>query len=86
VARREDVCTSLVYKWWRAAQREARAAVCGFSSVIIEPAPRVATSQEQPPQEAAAGVVEVELNDAPVKIGATAPSSVIAAALKAPRS
>jgi transposase len=86
VARREDVCTSLVYKWRRAAQREAGAAVCGFSPVIIEPAPRVATSQEHPPQEAAAGVVEVELNDVRVKISATAPSSVIAATLKALRS
>jgi transposase len=86
VARREDVCTSLVYKWRRAAQREASAAVCGFSPVIIEPAPRVATSQEQPPQEATAGVVEVELKDVRVKISATAPSSVIVATLKALRS
>jgi len=86
VARREDVCTSLVYKWRRAARREQSAAVCGFSPVIIEPAPRAAISQEPPPQEAAAGVVEVELKDVRVKISATAPSSVIAATLKALRS
>ena len=40
VARREDVCTSLVYKWRRAARREQSAAACGFSPVIIETAPR----------------------------------------------
>jgi len=68
------------------ARREQSAAICGFSPVIIEPAPRVATSQEHPPQESAAGVVEVELNEVRVKISATAPSSVIAATLKALRS
>ncbi|MGA3065159.1 MAG: transposase [Methylocystis sp.] len=36
VARREDVCTSLVYKWRRAARRTMNADVCGFSPVIIE--------------------------------------------------
>jgi transposase len=86
VARREDVCTSLVYKWGRVAQRKESAAVCGFSPVIIEPAPRAAMSQEPPLQEVAAGVVEVELKDVRVKISATAPSSVIAATLKALRS
>lgn len=31
VARREDICTSLVYKWRRAARREESAPTFGFS-------------------------------------------------------
>ncbi len=59
VARREDICTSLVFKWRRAARRE---------------------------EGAATGVIEVELKDVRVRIGAGASSSVIAATLKALRS
>lgn len=68
---------------WR---RKERAAVRGFSPVIIEPAPRAAISQEPPPQEAASGVVDVELKDVRVKISAGTPSGVIAATSKALRS
>jgi transposase len=86
VARREDVCTSLVYKWRRAARREESAVICGFSPVILEPAPAVSISRETPTPEAAPSVIEIELKDVRVKIGAAAPSAVIAATLRALRS
>jgi transposase len=83
VARRADVCTSLVYKW----RREARKALsaCGFAPVIVEtpvpasPAAPAASATEP-------GVIVVEVKDARVRIGAAAPSAVIAATLKALRS
>jgi transposase len=84
VARREDVCTSLVYKWRRAAQREEGAATCGFSPVVIEAAPS-GSSTLTPARDMAPGVVEVDLGTARVKIGAGAPPAVIAATLKALR-
>jgi transposase len=84
VARREDVCTSLVYKWRRAAQREKGAATCEFSPLIIEATPAGPATLAQAPDDLSA-VVEVELKNARVKIGAGAPSAVIAATLKALR-
>jgi transposase len=80
VARREDVCASLVFKW-RREMREAEA--CGFAPVVIEPArasPCSSTSSNL-----GSAVIEVELKDARVRIHAGAPSSAIAAALKALR-
>ena len=80
VARRADVCTSLVYKW----RREARspATPSGFASVVVEqsasmPAPTVGLD---------AGVILVELKNARIRIGANAQSAMIAATLKALRS
>ena len=84
VARREDVCTSLVYKWRRAARRDQSAAACGFSPLIIETAPAL-PSTLPPSQGCGSGVVEVELKDVRVRISADAPSVVIAATLKALR-
>jgi transposase len=86
VARREDICTSLVYKWRRAARREASAPTFGFSPVIIEAAPAPTMSRDLARQEAASVVIEVELKEVRVRIGAGAASSVIAATLKALRS
>ena len=85
VARREDVCTSLVYKWRRAERRDQSAAACGFSPVIIETTPP-APSTLPPSQGCGSGVVEVELKDVRVRISADAPSVVIAATLKVLRS
>ena len=45
VARREDICTSLVFKWRREMRRAAEADVRGFSPVIIEPARPAPTSR-----------------------------------------
>ncbi len=84
VARREDVCTSLVYQWRREARRDQSAAAFGFSPVIIETAPP-ASSMMAPAQSCSSGVVEVELKDVRVRIGADAPAAVIAATLKALR-
>jgi transposase len=83
VARREDVCTSLIYKW----RREARSAASTsrFARVIVEdtlPAP----SPSSPPNESEPGVILVQMKDARVRIGANAPSALITATLKALRS
>lgn len=82
VARRADVCTSLVYKWRREALR--REAVSGFAPVVIEPAPAVLPSPTAPRAEDAAAIV-VEVRDARVQIGAGASPALIAATLKALR-
>ena len=84
VARRADVCTSLVYKWRREAFRQDRPAASGFAPVVIEPAPAIAASPTAAePKDAAAIIVEV--NNARVRIGAGASSALIAATLKALR-
>ena len=80
VARRADVCTSLVYKW----RREARGAAdaCGFAQVIVKDTP-ASTSRCGEPE---VGVILVEMKDARIRIGANASSALIAATLKALRS
>jgi transposase len=83
VARRADVCTSLVYNWRREARRAASA--YGFVPVVVETSPPVsaaplAASPSEP------GVIVVEVKEARVRIGADAPPAVIAATLKALRS
>jgi transposase len=82
VARRADVCTSLVYRW----RREARTAAedSGFAPVLIEEAvgavpPRATRSSE-------AGLIVVEVKEARVRICAGASSALISATLKALRS
>ena len=84
VARREDICTSLVYKWRRAARPTTRADACGFAPVIVEAA-SVTAPTLTPPQGSDPGVVEVNMKGARVRICANAPSAVIAATLKALR-
>jgi transposase len=83
VARRADVCTSLVYKW----RREARgaAAACGFAPVIVNdtPAPAATAARSEGPEVSA---ILVEMKDARIRIGANASSALIAATLKALRS
>ena len=80
VARRADVCTSLVYRW----RREARAAasVSGFVQMVVENPPQ----PPAPASEAELSAILVELNGARIRIGANAPSALIAATLKALRS
>jgi transposase len=84
VARREDVCTSLVYKWRRSERRDQGAGARGFSPVVIETVP-LASPTPRPSQTSASGVVEVDLKGVRVRITADAPSAVIAATLKALR-
>src|SRR5271157_4391871 len=67
VARRADVCTSLVYRW----RREAGAAsASGFARVIVEnmpsPSPSLPTNESEP------GIILVEIKDARIRIGAQA--------------
>ena len=85
VARREDVCASLVYKWRREARRTTSAGASGFSPVIIE-TPPLPSLPLPPANGSEPGVIEVELKGARVRISADAPSAVIAATLKALRS
>ncbi len=84
VARRADVCTSLVYKWRREALRQVTPAASGFAPVMIEPARVITASPTAVEPEAAAAIV-VEVNNARVRIGAGASSALIAATLKALR-
>lgn len=80
VARRADVCTSLVYKW----RREARgAAACGFAQVVVKDTPVPPASRSCEPE---VGAILVEMKDARIRIGANASSALIAATLKALRS
>ncbi|MBB4200921.1 hypothetical protein GGD83_004750 [Rhodoblastus sphagnicola] len=44
VARREDVCTDLVFKWRREMREAVEAYASGFARVVIEPAPAAAPS------------------------------------------
>jgi transposase len=80
VARRADVCTSLVYKWRREACTAASAS--GFARVVVEnpPPPPSRTGDAEP------GAILVEMRGARIRIGANAPSALIAATLKALRS
>jgi transposase-like protein len=75
------ICTSLIYKWRREAWKSASAGASGFAPVVIEASP------SQPA--ASAGerdVIVVEVKDARVRIGASAPLALITATLKALRS
>jgi transposase len=83
VARREDVCASLVFKWRREMRQAAEAKIGGFAPVVIEPAPSPCSTTSS---NSASAIIEVELKDARVRIHAGAPPSAIAAALKALRS
>ena len=86
VARRADVCTSLVYKW----RREARRAVSssGFARVIVDDmrSPSSLPTSTPPPNETEPTVILVQMKDARVRIGVNAPSALITAMLKALRS
>ena len=60
VARREDVCTSLVYKWRREARKSADATAPGFAPVVIEALPRAPLSAPASEPEPSVIVVEVK--------------------------
>ena len=82
VARRADVCTSLVYRWRREARQAAE--VSGFAPVLIEEAvaavPPTAARSSEP------CLIVVEVKEARVRICAGASSALISATLKALRS
>ena len=86
VARRADVCTSLVYKWRREARRAASSS--GFARVIVDDTrspSSLPTSNPPPPNETEPTVILVQMKDARVRIGVNAPSALITATLKALR-
>jgi transposase len=80
VARRADVCTSLVYQW----RREARAAAnaSGFAQVVVDNSSATAGSAST----AELGAILVEMKGARIRIGSTASAALIDATLKALRS
>ena len=75
VARREDISTSLIYRW-RREERLARG--CGFAPVVIEASPAVLA-----PKAVETAAIEVAVKAAQVRIFSHAPSALIAATLKA---
>ena len=78
VARRYDVCTSLIYKWRRAARGEEPAA---FMPVMLS-----CPAASEPPMRERAGAIVVELaGGARITIEAHAPTALVSAALKALR-
>ncbi len=81
VARREDVCTGLIYKW----RREAREAekMIAFAPVVVEAS---APCSRQVEKLGETSVIMVEMGAARVRIEADAPTALIAATLKALRS
>ena len=83
VARREDVCTSLVYRWRREAQQAGGAP--GFTPLVIADA-KAKSALVPAAREPEFGVIVVEVNDARVRIGSHAPAALVATTLKALRS
>ena len=78
VARRYDVCTSLIYKWRRSAQEQASAA---FVPVRVS-----VPAGGAPPPRAGGGAVMVEFSSGTrVTIASQAPAALVNAALKALR-
>lgn len=77
VARRADICTSLVYKWRREARKSTSLSASGFAPVVIEASPAAGAGNPD--------VIVVEVNDARVRIAADAPSALVVATLKALR-
>lgn len=76
VARRYDVCTSLIYTWRRAAQAEAPPA---FMPVMLS-----GPLGEEPPARGPEPAIVVEISGgARITIGAHAPATLVSAALRA---
>ena len=84
VARREEICTSLVYKWRREARNGANATTPGFARVVVEALPRAPVAA--PASEPEPSAIVVEMKEARIRIGGNASAAVIAAILKALRS
>ena len=80
IARREDICTSLVYKWRREVRKGP--ARVEFAPVIVATA---SSSAPAPESAERSGVVVVEVNEARGRIHAEASAALVAATLKALR-
>ena len=86
VARRADVCTSLVYKWRTGSARRG-GRLPGFAQVIVEGHADADGDRRRPgPASPRSGAILVETKDVRIRIGANASSALIAATLKALRS
>jgi len=82
IARREDICTSLVYKWRRERRRVAK--TVELAPVVVEPPPP-APHGPSPGNVEESGTITVELNEARVRIGSDASAALVTATLKALR-
>jgi transposase len=78
VARRADICTSLIYKWLRE-EREPQADAGFAAAILVDDAAPLASAPD-----AAAIVVEFAAG-ARVRIGAAAPAALVTATLRALR-
>ena len=81
VARRYDISRSLIYEWRRAALRRARAA---FVPAVVDDAPDPTLAPSPPPEPEAAIVLEMA-DGRRMRISASAPPALAAAALRAGR-
>jgi transposase len=80
VARRFDVATSLIYKW-----RRAYLTPSGFASAVVIDTPALSAPEPMIPEPQGPSI-QVELsNGTRVSISATAPASLVTAALRALR-
>jgi len=83
VARRHGVSSGLLYTW-----RKERRAAAAVSATEMPFAPVLLTGPAQPPSTAAtaeAQFIEIEVKGARVRLPGSAPSSMVAAAIKALR-
>jgi hypothetical protein len=77
VARRADICTSLIYRW-----RQSRRAAAGFVPAVLVDDPTI----EAPGAMTGSTAIVVELaGGARVRIGASASAGLVTAALRALR-
>ena len=86
VARREEVCTSLIYKWRREVGSASNPSAPGFARVVVESLPRAPVSAPASANEPEPSAIVVEMKEARIRIGGNASAAVIAATLKALRS
>jgi transposase len=84
VARRADVCTSLIYQWRREARAGAKPA--GFAELVLEDTRGPAVATSAPTREFKSDAIVVEMKEARIRIGGNASAALIAATLKALRS
>jgi len=80
VARRFDVATSLIYKW-----RRAYLTPSGFAPAVVVDAPALSAPEQMIPEPQGPSILVELSNGTRVSISATAPASLVTAALRALR-
>ncbi len=80
VARRFDVATSLIYKW-----RRAYLTPSGFAPAVVVDAPALSAPEPMIPEPQGPSILVELSNGTRVSVSATAPASLVTAALRALR-